>query len=42
MNQSAFSRRRFLQLSGGTMLAAAAWPLWAAHDDHDAGRGRKR
>lgn len=29
MNQSAFSRRRFLQLSGGTMLAAAAWPLWA-------------
>lgn len=29
MNHSAFSRRRFLQLSGGTMLAAAAWPLWA-------------
>ena len=29
MIQSAFSRRRFLQLSGGTMLAAAAWPLWA-------------
>ncbi|MGE0970262.1 ABC transporter substrate-binding protein [Klebsiella sp. WOUb02] len=31
MIQHAFSRRRFLRLSAGTALAAAAWPLWA-HD----------
>ncbi|VFS74776.1 Putative aliphatic sulfonates-binding protein precursor [Raoultella terrigena] len=31
MIQTSFSRRRFLQLSAGTALAATAWPLWA-HD----------
>ena len=31
MSRSAFSRRRFLQLSGGLALAGVSLPLWA-HD----------
>ena len=38
MSRSAFSRRRFLQLSGGLALAGVSLPLWA-HDMADMAGG---